>query len=202
MSLIFLKSSSKMKKKKKITVQIPKFSAIIWTLFPKNLIFGKFYFFLPFLITKLTRSSIAPIPLCLLAQRFLHVFIWNLWWFLHFRQFLCSPAENLCVFINLQKDRHVNWHLSIWVLSSNHFAQICLSSVQVYCYTARTLYTRPVIAFFSRCSVGEGTMEYTKLRFPEPRYTEWCTMAFVQCSHNVMTTFRTVAHHVVSISGR
>ncbi len=30
-----------------------------------------------------------------------------------------------------------------------------------------TSYTRPVIALFSRCTVGEGTMEYTKLRFPE-----------------------------------
>ncbi len=30
-----------------------------------------------------------------------------------------------------------------------------------------TLYTRPVIAFFSLCSVGEGIMEHTKLRFPE-----------------------------------
>ncbi len=28
-------------------------------------------------------------------------------------------------------------------------------------------YSRYVIAFFSRCPVGEGTTEYTKLRFPE-----------------------------------
>jgi hypothetical protein len=30
-----------------------------------------------------------------------------------------------------------------------------------------TLESRSVIAFFSRCPVGEGTTEYTKLRFPE-----------------------------------
>ncbi len=30
-----------------------------------------------------------------------------------------------------------------------------------------TPYSRSVIAFFSRCPVGEGTTEYTKLRFPE-----------------------------------
>jgi hypothetical protein len=30
-----------------------------------------------------------------------------------------------------------------------------------------TSYSRSVIAFFSRCPVGEGTTEYTKLRFPE-----------------------------------
>jgi hypothetical protein len=30
-----------------------------------------------------------------------------------------------------------------------------------------TSYSRSVIAFFARCPVGEGTTEYTKLRFPE-----------------------------------
>ncbi len=30
-----------------------------------------------------------------------------------------------------------------------------------------TSYSRSDIAFFSRCPVGEGTTEYTKLRFPE-----------------------------------
>ncbi len=34
-------------------------------------------------------------------------------------------------------------------------------------YTRDTPYSRSVIAFFSRCPVGEGTTEYTKLRFPE-----------------------------------
>jgi hypothetical protein len=33
--------------------------------------------------------------------------------------------------------------------------------------TRDTSYSRYVIAFFARCPVGEGTTEYTKLRFPE-----------------------------------
>ncbi len=35
------------------------------------------------------------------------------------------------------------------------------------CSDRDTSYTRPVITLFSRRTVGEGTMEYTKLRFPE-----------------------------------
>jgi hypothetical protein len=49
-----------------------------------------------------------------------------------------------------------------------------IASLLMYCndaslrtVTRDTSYSRYVIAFFSRCPVGEGTTEYTKLRFPE-----------------------------------
>jgi hypothetical protein len=69
-----------------------------------------------------------------------------------------------CIAIKHGGDHKVRIYKEYHSVLYVHSSELGLSQPEILLYI---LYSRFVIPLFSHCTVGEGTMEYTKLRFPE-----------------------------------